>query len=58
MQIAFYNAYGWLRGDNALLFDCFDGVCCEKLYWLMGEEFVVRGCDCFEGLKWLCDHEY
>jgi hypothetical protein len=46
MQIAFYNAYGWLCVNNALLFCCFDGACCGMLYWFMGEEFVMRGCDC------------
>jgi hypothetical protein len=45
MQIAFYNAYGWLRVDNALLFCCFDGFCCKKFHWFTGEEFIVNGCD-------------
>jgi hypothetical protein len=47
MQIALYNAYGWLCVDNALLFYYFDGVYCGKLYWFIGEEFVMKGCDCF-----------
>jgi hypothetical protein len=58
MQIAFYNAYGWLCVNNALLFCCFDGVCCGKLYWFMGEEFVMRGCDCLCMFEVVVKHEY